>query len=196
MEIKLPKSTKDLRIKHLKALMNPTYEGDLTLMQVNEFMAEFTGEHLNDILIIDAHDIIKMYHHVKDLYSDIRINKPPQEVTLNGLVYELINPHKVGSGWHMDWGKGDINKDPVWMACLFYYPKGVRYGTTDENKNLLYPIKDRYNIFERELPLQTFLEASGFFLLKMEQSTRLSMEKQKVMEKTIKVLSLFHGKKQ
>jgi hypothetical protein len=195
MEIRLPKNTEDLRIKHLKALMNPSYNEDLTLMQVNEFMAEFTGEHINDILVIDAHDIIKMYHHVKEIYSEIKVNKPPQLITLGGIEYELINPHKVGSGWHMDWSKGDINKDPVWLACLFYYPKGVKYGTTDENKNLLYPIKDRYNIFERELSLQTFLEASAFFLTKIEQSTRLSMARQKTTERTVKLLTSLGGKK-
>jgi len=195
MEIKLPKKTEDLRIKHFKALSNPVYDGDLTLRQINEFMSDFTGEHLNYIMSIDTNDLFKMFQHVKGLYADMHISKPPQVITLGGMEYELVNPHKVGSGWHMDWEKGDINKDPIWVACLFYYPKGVKYGSVDDNANLLYPIADRYKVFERELPLQTFLEASAFFLSKIERSMRDSMVKQKATEKIVKVITSISGKK-
>lgn len=191
----IPKTTNDLRIRHLKVLTNPVYQDELSLEEVAQFMSEFTGEHLNDIRMIDAKDLINMYVHVKTIYSDIRINPPVKEITLNGMVYELIDPHKVGSGWHMDFSKGDINKDPIWLACLFYYPKGVKYGQTDENKNLLHPIKDRYNTFEREMNLQTFLNASAFFLTKIEKSIRQSTEIQKSIQKVVKILKPFSGKK-
>lgn len=191
----IPKTTKDLRIRHLKALTNSTYENELSLEEVAQFMADFTGEHINDIRMLDAKDLINMYVHVKTIYSDIRINTPVKEVILGGMTYELIDPHKVASGWHMDFSKGDISKDPVWMACLFYYPKGVKYGQTDDNKNLLYPVKDRYNIFEREMELQTFLDASAFFLTKIEKSIKQSMVTQKATEKVVKILKPLLGKK-
>lgn len=191
----IPKTTKDLRIRHLKALTNSTYENELSLEEVAQFMADFTGEHINDIRMLDAKDLINMYVHVKTIYSDIRINTPVKEVILGGMTYELIDPHKVASGWHMDFSKGDISKDPIWMACLFYYPKGVKYGQTDDNKNLLYPVKDRYNIFEREMELQTFLDASAFFLTKIERSIKQSMVTQKATEKVVKILKPLLGKK-
>lgn len=191
----IPKTTKDLRIRHLKALTNSTYENELSLEEVAQFMADFTGEHINDIRMLDAKDLINMYVHVKTIYSDIRINTPVKEIVLGGMTYELIDPHKVASGWHMDFSKGDISKDPVWMACLFYYPKGVKYGQTDDNKNLLYPVKDRYNIFEREMELQTFLDASAFFLTKIEKSIKQSMVTQKATEKVVKILKPLLGKK-
>lgn len=194
-QFSIPKTTKDLRIRHLKALTNSTYENELSLEEVAQFMSDFTGEHINDIRMIDAKDLVNMYVHVKTIYSDIRINPPAKEITLNGMAYELIDPHKVASGWHMDFSKGDISKDPVWMACLFYYPKGVKYGQTDDNKNLLYPIKDRYNIVEREMSLQTFLDASAFFLTKIERSMMQSMVTQKATEKTVKILKPLLGRK-
>lgn len=196
MNIPIPKYTKDLRIKHFKALSNPIYSDELTIRELCEFMAEFTGEHYNDVLTWDIPEMTKAFHHVKEIFADIRINKPPQVIWLGGQEYELVNPHKVGAGWHMDFEKGDIEKDPVWIACLFYYPKGVKYGTTDENKNLLYPIADRYNTIEREMELQTFLEASAFFLSKIERSMRDSMERRKATEKIVKALQSLRGKKQ
>jgi len=194
-ELRLPKRTEDLRIKHFKALSNPNYTDTPTIREVCDFMAEFTGEHYNDVLTWDIPHMIDAYVHVKELYSDIRINKPQQVITIGGMEYELINPHKVGAGWHMDFAKGDINTDPIWMACLFYYPKGVRYGTTDDNKNLLYPIAERRNAVEREMDLQTFLEASAFFLQKIERSMRGSMEKRKATEKTVKIIQSLRGRK-
>ena len=194
-QLRLPKTVNDLRIKHFKALTDPSYEGEMTLEDIAQFMADFTGEHINDIRQIDANDLINVCLHVKELYSEIHVNKPPQTIELGGSEYSLINPHKVGSGWHMDFSKGDIKKDPVWLACLFYYPTGVKYGATDENKNLLYPIKDRYKIFERELPLQTFIEASAFFLTKIERSMRLSTEKQKAATKMTNLIKPFSGRK-
>lgn len=191
----IPKTTTDLRIRHLKALTNSDYQDELTLEEVAQFMSDFTGDHINDIRMIDAKDLINMYIHVKTIYSDIRINPPVKEITLGNTIYELIDPHKVASGWHMDFSKGDINKDPIWMACLFYYPKGINYGQTDENKNLLHPIKDRYNIFERDMNLQTFLDASAFFLTKIEKSIRQSMENQKATERIVKILKPLSGKK-
>lgn len=195
-ELRLPKRTEDLRIKHFKALSNPEYTDTPTIREVCEFMAEFTGEHYNDVLTWDVPHMIEAYVHIKELYNDIRINKPPQTLIFGGIEYELVNPHKVGAGWHMDFAKGDIQVDPVWMACLFYYPKGVRYGTTDENKNLLYPIADRRNIIERDMELQTFLEASAFFLTKIERSMRDSTVKRKATEKIVKVMERLRGKKQ
>lgn len=196
MKLIIPKTTEDLRIKHFKVLSNPDYEGDLSILEICAFMSEFTSEHLNDVLTWDIKDMIKAYIHIKELYSEIRINKPSQIIDLGGQQYELINPHKVGAGWHIDFSKGDISKDPVWMACLFYYPKGVVYGQTDENKNLLYPIAERYKTVEREMPLQTFLEASSFFLLKIERLMRHSTEARKTTEKIVKVVQRMRGKKQ
>lgn len=196
MNLLIPKTTEDLRIKHFKALSNPTYTDTPTIRELCEFMSEFTGEHYNDVLTWDIPDMVKAYQHVKELYADIRINKPPQTISFGSQEYELVNPHKVGAGWHMDFAKGDITTDPVWMACLFYYPKGVKYGTTDENKNLLYPIAERRNTIEREMSLQTFLESSAFFLTKIERSMRGSMEKRKATEKTVKIIQSLRGRKQ
>lgn len=143
---------------------------------------------------IDYRDIVKMTAHINGLYANFDVNKrPPKDITINGKVYEMVNPEKIGVGWHMDWSHLDIESDPVRMACLMYYPKGAIYGDVDEYDNLLNPIKDRYNDFENHFPLQTFLEASDFFLERFVQSAKRYTGSQILISKARK-LNPFNGK--
>lgn len=166
MEIKLPKSANDLRIKHLKPIETPKYDGNLDLDMMLDLISEFTGIKRGKLMTIDTKDIVKMANHIINLYANMNTYKtPPKEITVNGVQYELINPEKVGVGWHLDW-RNSINTqiDPIRLACLMYFNKGEMYGATDENENILFPISSRYNDFENHLPLDIFLSASSFFL--------------------------------
>ena len=194
MDIKLPKSSKDLRIKHLKPIQSDKYLGQLDLPLMVEFISDFTGVSKNKLMRIDYKDIVKMTAHINGLYANFDVNKrPPKEITVNGKEYEMVNPEKIGVGWHMDWSHLDIESDPVRMACLMYYPKGAIYGDVDEYDNLLNPIKDRYNDFENHFPLQTFLEASDFFLERFVQSAKRYTGSQILISKARK-LNPFNGK--
>lgn len=194
MDIKLPKSSKDLRIKHLKPIQSDKYLGQLDLPLMVEFISDFTGVSKNKLMRIDYKDIVKMTAHINGLYANFDVNKrPPKEITINGKEYEMVNPEKIGVGWHMDWSHLDIEADPVRMACLMYYPKGAIYGDVDEYDNLLNPIKDRYNDFENHFPLQTFLEASDFFLERFVQSAKRYTGSQILISKARK-LNPFNGK--
>lgn len=194
MDIKLPKSSKDLRIKHLKPIQSDKYLGQLDLPLMVEFISDFTGVSKNKLMRIDYKDIVKMTAHINGLYANFDVNKrPPKEITINGKEYEMVNPEKIGVGWHMDWSHLDIESDPVRMACLMYYPKGAIYGDVDEYDNLLNPIKDRYNDFENHFPLQTFLEVSDFFLERFVQSAKRYTGSQILISKARK-LNPFNGK--
>jgi hypothetical protein len=166
----------------------------MTYEMIIQFISEFTGEHVNDIRMIYPDELVKVYNHIQTIYSDIHLGTPPKVINLGGNEFELINPSKVGIGWHIDFANIDIEKDPVKAACLFYYPKGVKYGVTDENKNLLHPIRSRYNLVEREMDLQTFMSASAFFLRKIKKSMMLSMESQKATNRIVKVLERLSGR--
>jgi len=189
MEYKLPKKAIDLRINHFNHMVNVDLERLVTPIDRADFVADFLGISRKKAYTFDAKSIIEMSNHIIDLYADIHVGNPPKEITLNGTIYELVNPEKVGVGWHADFSKMDINRDPIQLACMFYFPKGAIYGDVDENDNLINPIKSRYNDIGDHMPLQVFLEASAFFLRKIEQSMRLSMVKRKSMERTIKILS-------
>ena len=199
MEIKLPNKTNDLRIEHFNALQNPYFltEEKLDIMDQLEFIHLFTNISRPKLKRINATDIAKMFSHIVRLYSGIKVNKPPKEITLNGIKFELINAEKVGVGWHADFSKGDMKKDPVYFGCLFYFPKGQLYGAVDENDNLLNPIADRYEIIKEHMPLDVFMNASAFFLTKIKQSMLISVQKaraRKTIEKILNPLNLLGRK--
>ena len=195
MEIKLPKTHKDLRIKHLKPIQSDKYAGTMDLNLMVEFVSDFTGIKKAKLMSIDVKDIAKLSNHIANLYASMPVVKhPPKEITINGKIYELVNPEKIGVGWHIDWANGDITKDPVRMACLMYYPKGAVYGEVDSYDNLINPIKDRYNDFENHLPLSTFLSASNFFLQRFVTSTKRYTDKE-IMILRARKLNPFSGKK-
>ena len=192
MEIKIPKTVNDLRIKHFKALSNPDYEDITEVEMICNFLSEFSGVEVDLIKTIDYNDIVKMYAHATKLYSQIKLEKPESHLTFGGLEYSLVNPEKVAIGWHIDFSKCDIKEDPYRLACLFYYPTGVKYGAKCANSNLLHPIKERIDVITNEMTLQTFINASAFFLLKTEKSMKTYMESRqgkKPMPSLLQVLS-------
>ena len=200
MEIRLPKTSKDLRIKHFKALRSLESELPRTMIELIEFIALFSGEPVSKIkAVVTKDDLIRMYTHIVSIFEDFKVMNPPKEITLKGRVFELVDPEKVGVGWHIDYEKANITEDPIRVACLFYFPKGEIYGAVDENKNLINPIKDRYNLIENELPLITFLECNAFFLRRFHKSMMLSTQRKKVSLKTSEIItrvqSYLSGKK-
>ncbi len=201
MEIRLPKTVNDLRIKHFKALNQFESELPRSIIEVIEFISLFSGEPISKIKSkVSKKELLKMYEHIITMFQDFKImDKPAKEVTLKGRTFELVDPEKVGIGWHIDYEKANIKEDPIRVACLFYFPKGHTYGAVDENKNLINPIKDRYNVIENELPLITFLECNAFFLRRCHKSMILSTQRQRVSLKTKQIItklqSYLNGKK-
>jgi hypothetical protein len=206
MEYKLPKKSTDLRIRHFQHMATFDDEAAALMFHPDEkislfaradFIADFLGISRKKSYTYDKESIIDISSHLIDLYSSIHIGNPPKDITLAGKEYELINPEKVGVGWHADFSKMDINRDPVQLACMFYFPKGQIYGDVDENDNLLNPIRDRYNDIGDHMELKVFLEACAFFLRKTERSMRLSMARRTAAEKVTKILSRIgmHGRR-
>ena len=191
MEIRLPKTANDLRIKHFKALNGLDSELPRSIIEVIDFIALFSGEPSSKIRSnVSKNELLRMYDHILTIFNDFKLmGNPPKEVVLKGKAFELIDPEKVGIGWHVDFEKSNLKEDPVRVACLYYFPKGEIYGAVDEYKNLINPIKDRYNIIENELPLTTFLECNAFFLQRCHKSMMLSTQRQRVKRKTIEIIT-------
>lgn len=199
-EIRIPKHKKDLRIKHLKALNECVISENPTLTEKVIFLSDLTGTALYELRKLKPKAIDKLYAVAVMSFAGFKLNdSPPQEIELDGKMFELINPHKVASGWHIDFSSIDIAKDPTKAACLFYYPKGHSYGETDDNGNLINPIVDRYETIRDHLPLQAYLEASAFFLKKSEQSMSLQLVRLKAQRTGMKInrkLKSLLGRKQ
>jgi len=195
--VKLPKSIKDLRIKHFDALTDERVEiENPTLLDKCYFISKFTGSDLFTIKSFSMREVEKMFEHILLVFEGFKPKAmPPKEITLNGNVYELVNPEKVATSWHIDMTNKDIQKDAVELACMFYFPKGSIYGAVDVNKNFLNPLKDRYTDFQMHMELTTFMEANAFFLSNWSRSTRISMEKRNSKLKVEKRLKRMIGQR-
>lgn len=192
-EIRIPRSKKDLRIRHNKALSNNIVQCP-SLAEKSIFLHELTGTSLHDIRRLSVKDIDKLYRLSILSFAGFKLgSEPPKEIVLDDQTFELVNPHKVASGWHIDWDTISKQDDPVKWACMYYFPKGELYGKDDENGNIINPSSSRYELFKEHFPLQTFLECRAFFLKKYERSTRLQAAKIKGEKMGLKIRSQLRG---
>ena len=196
-KIVIPK-TKNLRIKHFTAFNYVTTEigESQDVFEQSIFISTLTGVSMSKLKMLSFEQIEKLFRYSLASFSGMKLGvDAPKEVTINGVDYEMVNPEKVGYGWHIDWRAKKFDIDPVWFACLFYIPKGSNYGETDENDNLLHPISERYEDFKEHFPLELFVNASAFFLLKSYKWMRTSMVKEKTKIAVTKFLNRLRGSK-
>ena len=107
--IKIPKHKKDLRLKHHKAITETMFSERPTLGEKVVFLSDLTGTPLHEVKKLKSKDVELLYRTALLSFAGFKLNdKPPQEITLDGKEFELINPHKVASGWHIDF---DSNSD-------------------------------------------------------------------------------------
>lgn len=197
MEIKAPKTINDLRIKHFAILTDQRFENiseDLPFVEKLDLMVEFVSGicSVSKELIydIDIKDLNKIYLHCIGLFDKIPYGEPAKLLTINGKEYKMVDPHSVATGWHADFSKTAIDKDPVRVACLMYIPNESTYSMLDATGNLKDKIADRYKDFEEHFKLVDFMNASRFFLLNwfrlksdLEQKIRVQQKMQRILGK-------------
>jgi hypothetical protein len=180
IEIKLPKSVYDLRMKHLELF---TYEklqdfAEGKEMQMHEVikikckvLSIASGVESEKFQLMPINEVNKMFNHVCELISDYSPEPFKREVTFNNQTYSLVDPSKVSVGWHIDLSSVKQN-DYLNTLALMYLPKDVPYGKTDENLNVLHPISERRKVFEENFRLVDYLNVNAFFLQKSMQLTK------------------------
>lgn len=206
MELRLPKTIHDLRVKHVKILRNDDY---LALMDKSTNDAEYINlciSYVADFAGVDKmllrqqplEHVLKAYAHCAGLFAKIPKFDPKKELIINGKAYEMVNPRTVATGWHIDWGRGMekddngkniLDKDPVRVACLLYVPKGSNYSELDSTGNLKDKIADRYKDFDEHFPLIEFINVTGFFLLKYQRLIEKRLTQIKTQNRVQKMLN-------
>ena len=191
IEVKLPSGAKDLRIKHFKSLPLVPEEGFTTGQDSLLFLCEFLNLPYNTVLRFTPQDIKKMTVLAVKALSKMDVVSPlPKVITIEKQRFTLVDPKKIGIGWHIDFSKANINTDPVRLACLFYVQEGYNYSDVDENGNILFPIASRYELFKEHFPLDLFIRSSNFFLKGSLNSTRKQVFQQMIQNKTAKRTSM------
>lgn len=204
IEVKMPAGPQDLRIKNFHSMQHIPEGGFKKTRDSILFLAEFTGLKYGQILDFTSSDVDKMTSlAVKALSKMDLISKLPKEIVLKGQTFELVDPEKIGIGWHIDFEGCSIQKDPVRLACMFYVQKGFNYSDVDQNGNITYPIASRYELFEQEFPLDLFIRSSNFFLKRsltsIKRSMAIEVAKSKASHKIsflLRSLNLFNGRLQ
>lgn len=199
----MPNGAKELRIKHFKSMTHVPAEGFSNSQDSLPFLAEFLNLNYNQVLDFRQRDVDKMVRlAVKALARMDLTSKLPKEITLGGTKFVLVDPDSIGIGWHIDFKSCSISKDPVRLACLFYVQEGYNYSDVDQNGNITYNIASRYELFEREFPLDLFIRSSNFFLKRsltsIKRSTVIEIAQKKAKNKissAIRSLNLLNGKR-
>lgn len=202
-EYRMPNGAKELRIKHFGSMAVLPSNGFQSDRDKILFLSEFTGLPYNKILDFTVGDIQKMVLLATKGIAQMNLAAPlPKTIVLKGQRFNLVDPDKIGIGWHIDYQNSSIKKDPVKLACLFYVPEGFNYSDVDENGNLTHPRDARYDLFADEFPLDLFIRCASFFLRKSLRSTWKLTARSLAQHRTIKrigsvlrSLHLFSGKR-
>lgn len=193
IDIPLPATIDDLRIRHLKALTDPSFNAeDMNLNALVKFIANMTLLTVNEVMRCDKDDLINMYNHCMTLFAGYQLKgMPPKEITINGIEYEFVDPKKAPIAYHIDCEGSDFKNDPVRLACIHYIPKGTNYGDLDQNKNVLYPIASRYEDFKEHFKMIDYVELNAFFLLRLVRLIEQSEQVKKMENNLMKIRKMF-----
>lgn len=191
IDLKAPKSLKDLRFKHLPAYIDVNFlekgnePDDKTLIS---FCSKLLNHSEALIRTCKRSDLLDIYLHCINIFGGYKLLNPPKQIEIKGVIYELVDTSRPSVGFCMDVDQSDFEKDPVRLAAMCYIPKGTKYGALDENENLIHPIASRYKDFEEHFPLIHYFELNAFFLSKWKQSAKIYTVKKKTTEAIRKAL--------
>ncbi len=186
INIKAPKTLNDLRIKHLKALTDEKYQKSMDLGTIIEFICLITGAKRSDLNKVNISELRNIHEHCIGLFKDFQIVDPNKTIIIEGIEYVLVDPSKVGIGWHIDISNSDLQNDPSRLASLMYIEKGTTYGELDENLNMKYSNQERAKIFEEHLPLPDYLNLVSFFLRQSIELMSNYTENKKIRKSLLK----------
>jgi len=191
VDIRVPKTKDDYRIRHARACMDPQFQLEkISLEGKLIFLSRLLGKSKQFIGSFDVGDMHKIYYRVMKDIGQMRIaDAPPEKIEINGKSYELVDLERPPVSWVVDTEGSDLDKDPVRLACLCYIPEGTKYGEKDENKNALHPIKDRYKDFEDHFPLETFVQLNAFFLKQYERSATKYIQQKQAEKMTKRIIN-------
>lgn len=194
MKITIPKTYKDLRIKHFEVFK---YIKDNEITGIKDkvsIISLFSGVHESKIRQAKADDIQKAYSKCMDLLSSIKLKELPLELTYDNTTYVLVDKFKnMPVGWFIDSDSMNFEDKPEYFPAFCYIEKGMEYAQKDKNSNILNPLSERVKVFEKNMPLDVYIQLTDFFLRKYNQFTNSYKLIQKAKQK-IKNKSLSSGK--
>lgn len=167
--VNIPAKISDLRIHHLRAfeLLENTKEWSITKkIELIDIYCSLDSNKLRDA---DVKSLIKLFDKIVGILASYKQKELPLSIKLDGVEFELQEDFsRLPVGWFIDASSVDFKETPELLPAFCYIEKGMSYAEKDKHKNIKNPLKNRAKIFKEHLPLDLFLDLSGFFLLKQK----------------------------
>ena len=191
IEISVPKTLDDFKVKHARMLIQLSTNPDEykpTMLNKCKHVSMYSGVSIDEIKRMDVNDINKVFNHCMNELSKYVKQEPPKEIKLNGQIYELIEIENQSANWLIDYEVDNelFRLQPEKWVAMAYIEKGTKYDDA--------PNDDREQIFLEHFPARVMFDLADFFLTKYEnymnatvliQTTKLKVMKWKAKRKRI-----------
>lgn len=184
MQIKIEKRIEELRIDKLPAVnMFGEFIKDENAFDVDyvpisqriQICSAFLKIDESEIRTWHVKSITKVFISICECLSTYRRRKggpvPTVEydVTKDGKTfkqkYNLIKDFTtLPVGWYLDASRYDIKEQPARLAAMCYIEDGMIYAQQDHAKNVINKSIDRMKVFEKQMPLNIWIDCQTFFL--------------------------------
>lgn len=167
--INIPQTVADMRIKHLPFLLElrelVNKGEDLHIIEICKLNSKYTGIPYNELKEYSKDQNRKLFKHILDTFDTYEPGKVPLSLEYEGAKYVFnMDFSKMPVVWFLDVDSINFEENPADLISFCYIEEGHKYGETDEHQNLTNPRSQRNEVFEKHLPLNTFLDIQGFFL--------------------------------
>ena len=168
MELKIKKRIKDLDLTYIDCFhfINEVKE-DWSIVNKIKLVKLYTKKDISKVVVSD---INKAFNIIIEVLNQYKPKEVPIYLEYEGKEYELQQDFfKLPAGWYIDSGNADFEKVPELLPAFAYIEKGMGYAETDEHSNIINPLKERAEVFKRNMNISQYLDLTGFFLLKHKQ---------------------------
>lgn len=191
IKVEIPKSLNDLplgKFQELSKIMTRFKERDADIEDMVDIVACYTGIEKKEVLNSAGKTIIDIAGALIKLISSYERKKPPRNLTILGVKYEMAGGRKEWSGGQyvdVKTNVGDIEDNWGIVAALMYVPEGEDY-----NDSIM---SDRANLFHEHFPTQVYLDVSAFFLPNSKSWKHIILERLKKGLSLKRILNLNRG---
>lgn len=166
--IEIPDNINGFRIAHfnaLKALDEIKNPLRVNIRQKLKICSEFTGVPQDELEHYTPLSIEALFTQLMKTLDTYHPRLVPTQVKYGDQVYEFIGDMKrLPVAWFIDVSVTDFEKHPERLASFCYIEHGMQYAERDDNLNILNPLGERDKVFAEEMPLNRYIDLSGFFL--------------------------------
>ncbi len=168
MELKIKTRLKDLDLTYIDCyhFINEVKE-DWNITNKIKLVKLYTKKDISQVKVSDINKVflkvIEVLNQYKPKEVKLYLNYEDKEYVLNDDFFKLP------AGWFIDSEKADFEKVPELLPAFAYIEKGMSYAELDEHSNIKNPLKQRAEVFKKNMKVSEYLDLTGFFLLKQKQ---------------------------